>query len=156
VPDHRLALAPIAVLGLLLGGACDESSRPPASEPSPIESQPETGTPEPAESTSGPSSVEPVGPVEPVEPAPPSGGPHCDQRQASGGESKCIDYTEHIGPVAPRCFADVPLGEGPCPSEGVVGKCKLRSTGVTLVYYEGSADAAKQICKTIDGAFEGS
>jgi hypothetical protein len=153
VPGRPLefALALFAVLGLLLGGACDESSRPPASEPPPqIESQPETGTPEGVEP--GPSEPEPV---EPVEPAPPSGGPHCDQRQATGGEAKCIDYTEHTGAVAPRCFADVPLGEGPCPSEGVVGKCKLPSTGVTLVYYEGTtADAAKQICKTIDGAFE--
>jgi hypothetical protein len=32
--------------------------------------------------------------------------------------------------------------------------CKLPATGVTLVYYEGTkADAAKQICSTIDGAF---
>jgi hypothetical protein len=151
VPGRPLefALALFAVLGLLLVGACDESSRPPASEPPPpIESPPETSTPEPVEPDQVP--VEP----EPVEPAPPSGGPHCDQRQAAGGEAKCIDYTEHTGAVAPRCFADVPLGEGPCPSEGVVGTCKLPSTGVTLVYYEGiSADAAKQICKTIDGAF---
>jgi hypothetical protein len=152
VPGHRLefALALFAVLGLLLGGGCDESSRPPASEPPPPI---ETGTPEPAEGDPVAEAV-PSEP-EPVEPAPPSGGPHCDQRRAGGGEAKCIDYTEHTGSIAPRCFADVPLGEGPCPSEGVVGKCKLPSTGVTLVYYQGTtADAAKQICKTIDGVFE--
>jgi hypothetical protein len=145
-PCPKLVLAPFALLGLLLGGACDESSRPPAGEQPPaIEPQHETGTPEPEPAPSEPA---------PVEPTPPSGGPHCDQRQVADGEAKCIDYTEHTGPVAPRCFADDPLGEGPCPSEGVIGKCKLPATGVTLVYYAGTtADAAKQICATIDGVF---
>jgi hypothetical protein len=143
----KLALA----LLVLLACACDESSHPPASEPPPaIESQPETTTPEPEPS---PQPSEPA----PVEPAPPTGGPHCDQREVAGSEAKCIDYTEHTGPVAPRCFADVPLGEGACPSEGVIGKCKLPSTGVTLVYYQGTAaDAAKQTCATIDGVFAAS
>jgi hypothetical protein len=144
----KLVLAMLVLLSLFGGGACDETSRPPASDqPQVIEPSPETSAPSPE--------PEPV-PSEPtpVEPTPPSGGPHCDQRAASG-EAKCIDYTEHTGRAAPRCFADVALAEGPCPSEGVIGKCKLPSTGVTLVYYEGTTvEAAKQTCATIDGVFE--
>lgn len=149
MPVH--AFKPALVVLALLACACDESSRPPANEPPPGESQPETGdaTSEPAPSVA-PS--EPA-PVEPAEPPAPIGGPHCDQREVGDGEAKCIDYSDHTGVGTPRCFADVPLGEGPCPSAGVIAKCKLPATGVTLVYYEGtSVEAAKQICATIDGA----
>jgi hypothetical protein len=146
VPGHVIEVLAVFTL---LACACDESSRPPNSEPTPSESQPET--------SGAPSEVEPsVSPSEPVpvEPAPPVGGPHCDQRAGGEDPAKCIDYSDHTGVGTPRCFADVPLGEGPCPSAGVIAKCKLLATGVTLVYYEGtSVDAAKLICATIDGAF---
>jgi hypothetical protein len=136
----------------LLACACDESSRPPDNESPPSESQLETSgatsEPEPSVAPSEPE------PAVPVEPAPPVGGPHCDQREVGDGEAKCIDYSDHKGVGTPRCFVDIPLGEGPCPSAGVIAKCMLPATGVTLVYYEGTkADAAKQICATIDGAF---
>lgn len=136
----------------LLACACDGSSRPPDSESQPSESQLETSgaasEPEPSVTPSEPE------PVEPVEPAAPVGGPHCDQREVGDAQAKCIDYSDHTGVGTPRCFADVPLGEGPCPSDGVIAKCKLPATGVTLVYYEGTKiDAAKQICSTIDGTF---
>lgn len=147
MPGHAIKLL-LAVFALL-ACACDESSRPPDSKQAPIESQPETSGVAAEPETSGAAS-EPV----PVEPAAPIGGPHCDQREVAGAEPKCIDYSDHTGVGTPRCFADVPLGEGPCPSTGVIGKCKLSATGVTLIYYEGtSVDTAKQTCATIDGAF---
>lgn len=151
MPGHapKLVLAVFA----LLACACDESSRPPNIEPAPSESQPETseatGEPESGAAPSEPALVEPT------PPPPPVGGPHCDQREVGDGEAKCIDYSDHTGVGTPRCFADIPLGQGPCPSEGVIATCKLPATGVTLVYYEGtSVDAAKQICATIDGTFD--
>lgn len=148
MPVH--AFRPALVVLALLACACDESSRPPNIEPAPSESPSET-----SEATSEPESgVPPSEPAlaEPTPPPPPVGGPHCDQRE--GADAKCIDYTEHTGVGTPRCFADVPLGQGPCPSVGVIATCKLPATGVTLVYYEGtSVDAATQICATIDGTF---
>jgi hypothetical protein len=152
VPVH--AFQPALVVLVLLACACDESNPPPASEPPPASvSQPETH-PAPSEPEASGSAGETT-PAEPIEPAAPVGGPHCDQREVGDGEHKCIDYSDHTGVGSPRCFADVPLGEGPCPSDGVIGKCKLPATGVTLVYYEPtSVDAAKQICATIDGRFD--
>jgi hypothetical protein len=150
VPVH--AFRPALVVLALLACACDESSRPPDSESQPSDSQPETsGATSQPEASGSPSEAVPVAPVEP---AMPIGGPHCDQREVAGSEAKCIDYSDYTGVGTPRCFADVPLGEGPCPSEGVIAECKLPATGVTLIYYEGtSVDAAKQICATIDGTF---
>ncbi len=153
MPGQAIKLV-LAVFALLACG-CDGSSRPPdnnASQPSEplLETSGATTEPEPEPSVT-PSEPEPV---EPVEPAPPVGGPHCDQREVGDAEAKCIDYSDHTGVGTPRCFADVPLGEGPCPMDGVIAKCKLPATGVTLVYYEGTkVDAAKQICATIDGTF---
>jgi hypothetical protein len=149
VPVH--ALQPALIVLALFACACDESNPPPPREPPPSSvSQPETA-PQDSES-SVPADADAT--VEPAPPTPPSGGPHCDQRELGDGEPKCIDYSDHVGVGTPRCFANVALGEGRCPSEGVIAECKLPTTGVTLVYYEGtSVDAAKQICATIDGAF---
>jgi hypothetical protein len=151
VPVH--AFRPALVVLALLACACDESNPPPPSEPPPSSvSQPETQA-TPSESESSVAAGE-TGPAEPSEPAPPTGGPHCDQREVGDGEAKCIDYSDHTGVGTPRCFADVPLAEGACPSEGVIAECKLPATGVKLVYYKDtSVDAAKQVCATIDGAF---
>jgi hypothetical protein len=150
VPGQVIKLM-LAVFALL-ACACDGSSRSPDSESQPseplLEASAATTEPEPSVTP-----IEPE-PVEPAQPPPPIGGPHCDQREVGDGEAKCIDYTEHSGVGTPRCFGDVPLGEGPCPSDGVIATCKLPATGVTLVYYEGTkVDAVKQVCSTIDGTF---
>jgi hypothetical protein len=146
---HLLDKPAVAAIALLLC-ACDEPSSPPISDPVP----PITATsdpdepPVPASTTETPVEPEPTPPPEPV------GGPHCDQPATDKSARMCIDYSEHTGSVPPRCFAGVSLSDGPCPSEGVIGKCKLPSTGVTLVYYEGrTTEAAVKDCETIDGMF---
>jgi hypothetical protein len=145
----RLSKHIVGVLAVLLC-ACDEPSSPPIADPvQPINTTTDVADPTP----SATSTTEP----EPEPPPTPAGGPHCDQVAGDKTERVCIDYGEHTGPVAPRCFAGVSLAEGPCPSEGRIGECKLPATGVTLVYYEGqTVEAATQVCDTIDGVFEAS
>jgi len=148
VPD-LLSKHTVAALALLVC-ACDERSSPPIADPvPPISASSDADEPPiPTSTTETPVEPEPTPPPEPV------GGPHCDQGATDKSERVCIDYGEHTGPVPPRCFAGVSLTDGSCPTEAVIGKCKLPSTGVTLVYYEGrTVEAATRDCDTIDGVF---
>ena len=87
-------------------------------------------------------------PVEaPPEPAKPPG-PSCDQ----ASRSVCVDYGEGRGAAPPRCAEGVELAEFGCAREGVVARCTLPATGVTIFSYEGrEADEIAAECDTIDG-----
>jgi hypothetical protein len=141
----------VAALALLLC-ACDEPSSPPIANSLP----PSNALPDVTEVSASTATTASTAESEPEPEPPPApvGGPHCDQPADDDSDRVCIDYGEHSGSVAPRCFAGASLSEGSCPIEGVIGKCKLPATGVTLVYYEGrSVESAMQVCDTIDGIF---
>ena len=106
-----------------------------------------------------PPEISPEITAEPEPPPPPAGGPRCDQRElvVDGGASRklCVDYSDHRGTTAPRCFEGVELEEGPCPEAGVVARCELAATGVTMLHYEGvELDAVRRDCEAIRGDFQ--